>query len=460
MVHILLGAGLWTKKWAKPWIIIGILWAFALLARIVFYALFLQENPCLLMFDSGHYHTMAVHLLQQGSFCDAMGVYDFYRMPGYPFFLAICYKIFGVWPQAAIALQMLIAACMPVQILFLTRAIGVACNFRLQLTKQLSWIVAVIMIFHVGALVFSGLLMTDMLFAMAFSGFLHLLVKAYVRADACQLILFAGVLLGVCNLVRPLIFLPFVLVGLIFFLFPGKWKQRAFIALSFLAGWGSVICCWLIRNWLLTGICFLHTLSGPHLLNHGAVRVYAMAKNTIHEVAREAVCEQISLHASSILASQEQERIAHKVLLAHWPQTIHLAIINCIKTVVGLYSSELLVIDAAGELPSYEGSCNLIQRAKRFIYPEVRNVLIRYICWVEIIMQFLFMVGLGGFALFRWRFLWCKPLLLLLIGICVCIIATTAICGFARLRLPIEPILIMVSVLFYLSGARTKGNGL
>jgi len=459
-VYILAGAGLLVKKWAKPSIIIGILWVVALLARIVFYALFLRDNPCLLMFDSGHYHTMAVHLLQQGAFCNGMGVYDFYRMPGYPMFLAACYNALGVWPQAAIAVQMIIAACMPVQVLFLTRAIGAACSFPIQLTKRLSWIIAVIMIFHVGALIFSGLLMTDMLFTMAFISFLHLFVKAYVREYSWYSILFAGLLLGVCNLVRPLIFLPIVLGVLIFFLFPGEWKQRAFIALNFLIGWGAVVCCWLVRNWLLTGLWFLHTLSGPHLLNHGAVRVYAMANHTTHDAAREAVCAHVSPQVSPILASQEEEQLARKVLLTYWPQTVQLAIINCIKTVAALYSSELLVIDAAGELPSYEGSCNLITRAKRFMCPEVRNVLIRYICWIEIIMQFLLMVGLSGFVLFCWHFLCSKRLLLLLVGICVCIIATTAICGFARLRLPIEPILIMVSVLFYLSGARAKGNGL
>lgn len=458
-MHILAGAGLLAKKWAKPWVIIGGLWAVALLARLIFYALFLRNNPCLLMFDSGHYHTMAVHLVEQGAFCDAMGVYDFYRMPGYPLFLTACYNIFGVWPQAAIGVQMVIAAYMPVQVLFLMCAIGTACNLPSSMIKRLSFIVAVVMIFDLGALIFSGLLMTDMLFTMGFIGFLHVLVKAWQKG-AWQLMLTAGVLLGLCNLVRPLIFLPVCIFALIFFLFSGIWKQRVLLSLSFLTGWGAVVCCWLVRNWLLTGLWFLHTLSGPHLLNHGAARVYAMANHATYEIAREAVCEQVSVQASPILASEEQELVARRVLLTYWPQTIQLAAVNCIKTLAALYSSELLVIDAEGELPPYEGSCNLIQRAKRFMYPAVHNVLIRYVCWLEIIMQLLLMIGLCGFMFCCRRFLLNQRLLLLLVGVCVCVIATTAICGFARLRLPIESILIMVAVLFYLCGARTKGNGI
>ncbi len=459
MVDMLFGVGLPIKRLSSVWVIAFSLWVIALIARIVFYRLFLSDNPCLLMYDSGHYHTMAVHLLEQGAFCDAQGAYYFYRMPGYPLFLAACYKIFGVLPQAALAVQMVISAFMPVQVFFLMHSVGTSLGLAASMVKRVRMVVATIMVFQCGALVFSGLVMTDMLFTMFFLGFLQVLVCAWNK-KTWQLMVGAGLLLGVCNLVRPLIFLPIIIVGLVFVLISGSMLRRAGLALSLCAGWGALVLCWLVRNWLLTGVWFLHTLSGPHLLNHGAIRVYAMAHHTTHEVARERVTQRLQAEINPIVASQEQERLAGAILLAYWPQTLYLGIVNCVKTVAGLYTSELMVIDAHGELPPYEGSCNMIERAKRFLYPQVHNTLIRYVCWCEILFNLVLILGFLGFVVLYWRFVCKQPLLILLLGICLCTVATTAICGFARLRLPIESILIMVSVLFYLCGARTKDSRL
>ncbi len=463
MVSIKYGFGYKVAKVLRSWRILLFLWVAALLARVIFYKLFLTSNPCLLMYDSGHYHTMAVHLVEHGAFVNAEGIHDFYRMPGYPLFLAGCYKIFGIIPQAALAVQVLLAAVMPVQVFLLMQSIGNAIGLTDLFVKRLSLTVALLAVVHPGALIFSGLLMTDMLFTLFFLFFLHLLVVAWYK-HSWQLMLLAGLVLGWCNMIRPLIFLPWCIVGLVFLLVHGVWQRRLVLATSFLLGWSVFIVAWFLRNWLITGLWFLHTLSGPHILNHGATRVYAMAHQVTHSAAQEALSVRLQpvrvcdMEQQIILTAWEQERVAQRMLFTHLSQTLQLGMVNCFKTVAGLYVAELLMIDAEGQLPPYDGSCNLIDRAKRFICPAVQNKCIRIVCWFEMLWQLLLLLGLAGFFVRCWHLLSKQRLLLLLFGICICMVATTAICGFARLRLPIESILTMVSVLFYLVGARIKGN--
>jgi hypothetical protein len=456
MVRINYIAGRLGKKLNKQVVWLLGLWLLSLLVRFAFYRFFLQANPCLLMYDSGHYHTMAKHLVEQGVFADASGVYDFYRMPGYPLFLAGCYWLLGVAPVVAVMVQLVISSVMPLQVFFLVGSIAKGMGFTARYVQRVSVVVALLAVFNIGWLVFSGLLMSDLLFSMIFLLWLQLMLLALPSTD-WRLFLCAGLLLGICNLVRPLIFLPVCVALLLGLLASGNLQRRLQHACIFLVGWAVPVCGWLLRNWLLTGLWFLHTLSGPHLFNHGAVRVYAMAHNLPYQQAHKVLSKECA--EQKIQSPQEQERFSTRLLLSYLPQTIKLSIVNCLKTVGGLYSSELLMIDAAGELPPYDTCCDMLVRAKRFLLPAVNNKAIRFVCWFELIWQLFLWVGLLGFLITGWRLHFYK-LVVFLFAICLCLIATTAICGFARLRLPIESILTMVAVLFYLVGARSKGSRL
>ncbi len=438
----------WLQKCVeRPWQVALLLWVGSLAVRILFYVFFLTNNPCQLFFDSGHYHAMACNLLERGAFCDVTGLYNFYRLPGYPVFLATCYWLFGVVPGVALAVQQLLGACIPVQMFFFVR----------MLWPKPWWgalVIAAIGIFHVGLVLFSGLVMTETLFVFCFLVFLQLLVSMW-RTRKCHQALFAGLTLGICNLTRPLVFFPIVVAVLCFIFMQGRWQQRVLLVGNYSIGWLVLLAYWIARNWAITGLCFLHTLSGPHLLNHGAVRAYAMAHNLPCEQARIILHKQvpsiftIDKQQHAVLKSRGEEQLAKKTLLMCWPQTIILSLVNCLKTVLGLYSAELLCIDSGGDLPSYNDSCSLWQRAQRFLRPRAHNRLIWYICWLEIVYQCIILFGVCGYCLL-WLLSRRKDwLMAMLLALCVTIVAATAICGFARLRLPIEPILIMVAVMFY-----------
>ncbi len=449
------GAG-WLQKLAKkPWRLALLIWLMSFLVRLFFYKIFLANNSCQLLFDSGHYHEMACNLLEQGAFCDASGLYSFYRLPGYPLFLAACYKIFGVAPFAALCIQQLFAAVIPVQLFFFVASVWPHPWWAAML-------VAIIGVLHIGLLIFSGLVMTETLFIFLFLGFLHVLVKVW-QMNNWRMAFLAGLLLGLCNVVRPLIFFPLAVAALLVICLRCSWSLKGKVIGMYLLGWVLLPGLWMLRNWLLTGLWFLHTLSGPHLLNHGAVRVYAMANSMSCQQAAFNVQRQLPVFSAAckqqeaVLQSQSKEKYATRLLVYYWRPTLLLSIVNCIKTVCALYSAELLFIDSVGQLPAYDDSCNLWQRAQRFLWPVGhKNVAIGYICWLEIIFQALLLFGVVGYCA-RWLGSSKKNWLLgLLLGIAFMMISTTAICGFARLRLPIEPILIMVAVMFYVQRTHCK----
>jgi hypothetical protein len=69
----------------------------------------------------------------------------------------------------------------------------------------------------------------------------------------------------------------------------GNMRRKIRQASMLLLGWAMIVGLWFVRNYLLTGMIFFHTLSGPHFLNHGAVRVVMMADHCSYDQAQQKV---------------------------------------------------------------------------------------------------------------------------------------------------------------------------
>jgi len=72
-----------------------VLFACSLLIRLFFFKIFLADNPCMLTFDSGHYHSIAQQIMEGNGIAAADGQPQFYRLPGYPVVLALGYTVFN-----------------------------------------------------------------------------------------------------------------------------------------------------------------------------------------------------------------------------------------------------------------------------------------------------------------------------------------------------------------------------
>lgn len=426
----------------------------SLVIKIVFFLIFLKINPCILMFDSEHYHKAALNILNR------TGAHQFYRMPGYPLFMASCYKFFGVDTLPIILIQIFLSSFIPILIFMLTLTL-----FPKQI--RLAKFASITSCFDLGYIIFPGLIMSESLFSIFFIIFLILFLynyKPFFCKNNLELpdkhptlrLFLAGLILGIACLFRPvghalsltLIFMILISTDNL------KNKIKAIIALT--AGLVCTLGIWIIRNFILTGYIFMHTLSGPHFLNHTAARLcmiqekitYAQAQQKIYAEIKDLETKKINelgRPLQEIETCKIKEHLAVDYMLKNPPLTIRHYISNMLKTTFGLYSSELLFIDSGGQLPPYSNNRGIKTILKRFLFPEVNNKTIIAVIYFEIIF-FLFL--LIGFILFIFKSIFNRENLCVLIKIFPflgCLIFITLACGFARLRLPIESFLIILA---------------
>jgi 4-amino-4-deoxy-L-arabinose transferase-like glycosyltransferase len=370
----------------------------------------------------------------------------FYRLPGYPLFLAACYWLCGGSVERMLVMQQILASCIPllVFVLFLQLFPGAYVG---------AWAAACVAAVHPGFLILSGLVMSETLFVFLLLVFLILFFISWSRPHALSYVCSAGLLLGITSLVRPVGVWLLVLCMIILLCRPLCWRMRLFQLLCFLGTWLIPVGGWVLRNFLHTGVFFLHTFSGPHLLNHGAVRVTASAYQIPYAQAQRVVYDDLRIKKSLSREwewSPAAERYALICLIEHPWHACKLCGVNIFKTIFSLYASELLCIDSGGALPSYDATHSYKEMVLRFVAPSVHNKLIIPMIYVEIILHVLILLGAFG---------WCVMSVLnsrrmtlqlwSMFALSCILILLSCVCGFARLRLPVEPFFIMLAVSFW-----------
>lgn len=411
----------------------------AIVTYYLFFFIFLNNNPCLFLYDAGHYHEAAQGILHHGAYLGYKGNPLFYRLPGYPAFLSILYWINNEWILGTLLLQIILAATLP---LLIRKII-----YQLTRSTQLALLTSVLSTIAPGYLIFAGMLLTEILFTWLFFVFLIFVLKI-IENPSLSLSFIAGLILGMLTLIRPVghLLLPFLIIYLIFFI-KTSWPKKIIACSALLFGWLIPAGSWLLRNFLLTGHLFFHTLSGPHFINHVAIRLLATKENISYKAAQKNMY--IKLESKKNAAQKEKNRILQEIEITKLYEQevlkaitlcpinfLKLASINCLKTTLGLYSSELLVIDANGALPSYD-RIGFIPSIKRYLLPSVHNKLILLIIYLEILLLLLSIIG-AIFAGIRYRKNILTPESILIIGCIFFFIGISFACGYARLRMTIE----------------------
>ncbi len=130
------------------------------------------------------------------------------------------------------------------------------------------------------------------------------------------------------------------------------------------------------------------------------------------------------------------------------------AVRNMLKTTFGLYSSGLLVIDSGGQLPAYSSKRTLREMVMRFLKPEINNKKIYAVIYFEMLLFFLLLCGFCGYLFCCFRGLvFGKPVLIAL-SYSGLFVGLSLACGYARLRFPIEPFLIIFGSYFWFHHVR------
>ncbi len=428
------------------------LFILSLLVRGLVFGFYLSKENRFWNYDSPPYHSVAIQVSEGNGFLNNDASPHFLRVPGYSFFLAGIYKVFGPDKVKALWLQVFLSSLIPLLVFWLASLFS---------TVLVAKIAALWTVFHLGFVLFAGLFMTESLFCIFFLLFLIYFLPAFnlfFTKETCSIsyknYFLSGIFLGIASLIRPvghyLLFVSILLILCSNFIL----KIRVKLGFVLVFGWLTVVLWWLLRNFLITGYIFFHTLPGLHFLKHGAARVVMEKEQISYSEASGALgkeygvlCKKEGLKKGRELFEIEACKYGELISVYYFKQnpfiSTKLFLENMFKTTFSLYSSDLMFIDSGGQLPSYDKRA-FWDKFKRFLFPEKFRIII----YLEILLYLFIVVGfLLGLLKSTIEFNLNTPIkFLAIIGV---FLVLSCVCGFARLRLPVEPLVIVLSLNYW-----------
>lgn len=436
---------------AQAYFLSGI-FVLALILRLIFFFAFLHHGTnAWLPFDSDQYYRIAQNICAGNGVCFSQGNPQMYRLPGYPFFLAACLMCGDItW---VLLVQIIMSCLIPVLIFFLT--------LRLNFSLSCARLAAVISCFHAGFITYAGMVATETLFLILLLCFFIIFLPCVslpwcLPSRTCSLLcmLGAGVFLGILSLIRPVGHYIVVLCAIMLMLSISRKDVYKKIG-SLIASWLICVAPWLVRNFMLCGAFCFHTLPGLHFLQYTAAYIVMERDHCSYAVARpllmhqrDGALAQETQCAQKTLNDYEQcccaQKIAQSYMLNYPWLFLKTACVQMLKTCCGLYAAQPLMTDAE-RWPAYTYQTTLWTKIKRFLMPDVRHRCLIFFIYYEIFLWLVLLIGLLGAliaacynAALRCALVKVLPFMILFIGI-------TLAYGCARLRLPIEPFMVIFS---------------
>jgi 4-amino-4-deoxy-L-arabinose transferase-like glycosyltransferase len=201
-----------------------------------------MDNAGLDSFHDGRDYDALGLSLATGSGYMVQGQPNTFRAPGYPFFLAGVYALFGHSVAAVKVLQSALGALTCLLMLWIGERL---------FSRGTGILAAAIAAVYPFLVYYSGILMSEVLFVFLATLFLYLLVRFRENFSLWWAIA-AGLMLGLMNLTRPVALLLPVLLFVWLWIEVGS-KRSAAVLAGFLAVWMLVpIAPWAIRNYAVT----------------------------------------------------------------------------------------------------------------------------------------------------------------------------------------------------------------
>ena len=458
---------------------LAILFLVSFLVRAAAFQFYVGHNERYRQPDSSDYNNCASNI-SMGMCMHKMTTLEpiFWRTPGYPLFLAMFQKLVGFTsPQfsanhtahhAAIWMQIFLSSLVPIFIFFLI--------YFLTQILSIAWIASWIWALHFGPILASTYLLTEALAIFFLIPFFLFFYKSFTtfgepkrKVRWAKNMALAGLFLGIATWIRPMgEFVSVVVAILIFCLDQASWKIKfkkvALFFLVFLAITGP----WYLRNYKITEKIFFCPMFGPYLNSFCAPRILRDVTKIPLEKCHALLGREANerAQADDIEAYKKGKRSCkHKVALGVALGVIKrhpfLLVYNWMKevfnTTFDLYASQL--VEFARNTFTYDLMEEfLLTKWKDCIYKQAVPIWMRILVFLEIIFELLKWIGLlcGAWIfllvplLKRFRIsadrkkmgaLWLKTAPM--IG---AFIFMTGGFGYSRLRLPIEPLMIMLSL--------------
>lgn len=249
---------------------------------------------------------------------------------GYPFFLWLFYSLFGVRVWIIVLAQILLSlACAWMIYRVAKRLVGPSAGA----------IVAIVWAGNLGFMIYSQLVLIEIILALALALFVERIVAYYDEPSGTRAVL-AGAYLGLSVLLRPaaLFFGPLCALG---FLFCQRvaWRKRVVHALTFALAFYLPIVIYMIGVCAYFGIFALCPVMNVNLF----VFFYPKLLRALHEGALSAPAQLATAIdydiAHDTISRSTQGALVRLMLQFPWI-TIKIWLINMLKTLVGFYSVE------------------------------------------------------------------------------------------------------------------------
>lgn len=468
----------------------------ALFVRAAVFFFYIQHEERYHQPDSNDYHVYAATIVLN------QPMPRYWRMPGYPLYLSIFYRFFGVQPgafsanspaqKAAIWGQVFINSFIPLILFFLA--------YTLTTSYAIAWILAWLSVVHLGLVLASTYLLTEGLALIFFYLFLLFFYKSFraygeqqeysslytaqtktnssknsaLKHPYAPMVL-AALFLGISTWIRPMgLFIAIIAAALLLACAQDRFTQKLKKIILFLVLFFASIAPWYIRNYQKTGHIFFCPMFGIYLNAFTAPRIL----RDVHGLPLEKTWSYLQHQ----LSAEIQNDIKRKGLTNITPYTKNLPIPELLAGAVSwpivlahpwfaalewfkevfistfdLYTYQLITF-VKNTFKSDPLEAFLGERLAECLYKQPAPLAVRIMCWLEFIWSLFLWVGIFiGAWLFLLRILikkfqvseQCKALGGLwlktgfLIGAALCM---TGGFGYARLRLPVEPLIIILAL--------------
>ncbi len=436
------------------------LFIFSFLVRAIVFAFYLFPGKKYWQIDSADYVKIAKSITTGKGYRLNSTEPTFHRLPGYPLFLSFFYWLSGENGETiALWFQLILFSLLPVLVFILSL-------FLFPDSLLLAKASALYAIFHLGFVLYSGFLMSEALFILFFlAATILLFYGTSFVCDDCYgnwIFFFAGLLLGIASLIRAVgHYLIFIFL---FFIAFNHYKRKFISLIMIFGGWFIPVSLWLIRNFLLTGFVFFHSLPGGHFLYLSAARVfmhthncsYWEARDILHNQAERKIKEKEEVLGRSLNEIERCKILENLALSCFFSSpflTLRNWILDIFRASFSLYSAELLFLEGGRKTIDYfRKGRGIKEMLLRFLLPDTKYWWLRIIIWLEIIFSIFLWLGFVGsliLLIMHYRFDLLKNWLTCFLFICFFLFIALA-GGYARMRLPAEAFLIILSLSFWL----------
>lgn len=448
---------------------LAVIFILAFIIRALIFYGFTSHQERYKQADSNDYHISALCLSYGFGMCRPdTGEPQFWRTPGYAAYLVPFYKLFTLTgfqfsdaakaQKASIWFQIFLSSFIPIILFYLA--------LLLTNSNIVAYTTACIAIFHLGLVLTSGYLLTEGIALIPFYLFLYFFYKNLLQQNN-RLLLLATCMLALYTWIRPMGSYIAVVASIIMLLFlHDKVKQRCKKIALFMGCFLLLLSPWYIRNYYHTGHWFFCPMFGAYLNSFCAPRIISSVENIELIDAWKRLCSQAHL------AHMQQKKIyfmqyglhlpkefvcgqiAWPIFLGHPLLAAYDWLREVVKTTFDLYSSQLVAFVQGcffyDPLIEY-----LSTKIADCLYATPMPLAMRIIVYLELLYTILLWTGLCyglGIYMLKPLFtpinkqypkqfnLWWSITLM-----CAATVFMTGGFGYARLRLPIEPLMIILS---------------